>query len=276
MEPFKYHDMLNIPYFSLDLWEKEFPHLVVGFSARRNGEDIHCRNYALHVGDRPEQVIENRKLLAKQLGIPFTAWTCGEQVHGTHVEQVTAADRGKGCDSRESAFSGTDGMITGEPDILLASYYADCVPLYFYSPDIDFVGVAHAGWKGTVQGIGIQMVQKLLQLGAKREEIRVAIGPSIGSCCYEVDERVIEPLQQVISEADTLQTIAVSHIPGKWQLDLRQANAELLKREGVSPGHIQLTKWCTSCDKDYFYSHRRDRGKTGRMVAWIGKRERGS
>lgn len=275
MEPFKYRDS-KIPYFSLVAWEKEFPHLNVGFSARRLGEDIDCRNYALHVGDRPEQVIRNREQLAEQLGMSFSAWTCGEQVHGVHVEQVRTQDRGKGRASRESAFPETDGMITGEPDILLASYYADCVPLYFYSPDIDFVGVAHAGWKGTVHGIAVNMVEQLVSLGADRGNIRAAIGPSIGACCYEVDERVMEPLRQALPDDTALEKVAVSHVPAKWQLDLKKANEEILKRAGVLPEHILRSKWCTSCDADYFYSHRRDGGKTGRMVAWIAKVERGS
>lgn len=276
MEPFKYHDVPDIPYFSLCLWEKEFPHLVAGFSARRLGEDMHCRNYALHVGDRPEQVIQNREQLAEHLGMSLTAWTCGEQVHGTHVELVTERERGYGRTERESAFPDTDGMLTKEPNILLASYYADCVPLYFYSPDIDMIGVAHAGWKGTVGGIGAKMVRKLQEHGAELEQIRAAIGPSIGACCYEVDHRVIDPLKVAIPDETILEQIAVSHVPGKWQLDLKKANNELLKRTGIRPDHIVQTKWCTSCDAGYFYSHRRDRGKTGRMVAWIAKKERGS
>jgi copper oxidase (laccase) domain-containing protein len=87
---------------------------------------------------------------------------------------------------------------------------------------------------------------------------------------------VYEPLRRALADPLALERVAVSHVPGKWQLDLRKANVELLKKTGVNPEHIYITNWCTSCDKDYFYSHRRDRGKTGRMVAWIGKKERRS
>jgi polyphenol oxidase len=276
MEPFKYQDHAAIPFFSLDVWEKEFPHLVVGFSARRKGEDQDCRNYALHVGGRPDLTVQNRQDLSEMLGIPFAAWTCAEQVHGIEVAHVTEEDRGRGNTSRESAFANTDGMLTTETNVLLTAFFADCVPLYFYSPDLDMLGIAHAGWKGTVGKIGKKVVERLVEAGADLRKIRVAIGPSIGPCCYEVDDHVYEPLRRALADPLALERVAVSHVPGKWQLDLRKANVELLKKAGVSPEHIYVTKWCTSCDKEYFYSHRRDRGKTGRMVAWIGKKERRS
>jgi len=272
MEPFRYRDSTSIPYFCLDAWEREFPHLVVGFSARRWGEDWNCRNYALHVGDDAERVIHNRRMLSEELGIPFAAWTAGEQVHGVHVKIVTESERGRGKDSREHAFQETDGLITQVPNLLLTSYYADCVPLYFYSPDIDAVAVAHAGWKGTVGQIGRSVVEKLAGLGAQRDQIRVAIGPSIGPCCYEVDERVMEPLRRALDYRESLERVSINHVPGKWQLDLKKANRELLIQAGVQPEYILVSSWCTSCDRDYFYSHRRDQGKTGRMVAWIGKK----
>jgi copper oxidase (laccase) domain-containing protein len=86
----------------------------------------------------------------------------------------------------------------------------------------------------------------------------------------------MERVRNCLLDDRLVENVATSHIPGKWQLNLKQTNAELLKRAGVKPEHIAISKWCTSCDRDYFYSHRRDEGKTGRMVAWIGKKERGS
>lgn len=274
MEPFQYREVSGIPCFFLEKWETKFPHLVVGFSGRKRGEDWNERNYALHVGDRPEQVIVNRQKLAEQFEMELAAWTCGEQVHGVHVAQVTAEDRGRGQRSRDTAFSDTDGMFTAEKNLLLASYYADCVPLYFYSPDIDVVGVAHAGWKGTVGQIGAGMIAQLHEQGADRTQIHVAIGPSIGSCCYEVDEYVMNPLRQALSTKEQVERVATPTIPGKWKLDLKLANAELLQQAGIPSEQILISQWCTSCADEHFYSHRRDRGVTGRMVAWIGKQER--
>lgn len=276
MEPFQYRDMSPIPYFSLSMWEKEFPHLIVGFSARRRDEDLNQRNYAFHVGDQPSMVIENRKQLLQQIGMPFESWTCGEQVHGTDLQWVTQNERGKGSLVRDTAFQDTDGLITDEENILLASYYADCVPLFFYSPDLDFIGVAHAGWKGTVEGIATKMVRKFQKAGANPTTLRVAIGPSIGVCCYEVDERVIHAVTKALSDQQHLDEVSIRTKPGRWQLDLRKTNMKLLQKAGVVEKNILITQRCTSCDQDYFYSHRRDEGRTGRMVAFIGKKERGS
>jgi YfiH family protein len=272
MEPFQYMDSV-VPRFSLAPWEEEFPHLVAGFSARESGEDLNCRNYALHVGEEPEQVLENRRRLAREIGMPFEAWTCGEQVHGTDIRVVTREDRGRGSMSRESAFPATDGLLTKEPDVLLASFYADCVPLFFYSPDLDMVGIAHAGWRGTVGGIGPKMVKTLCDLGTRPERIRVAIGPSIGACCYEVDNRVMEPLTRALPDREALDRVAEERSDNKWKLDLKRANLELLKGAGVPEESILVSSWCTSCGDAHFYSYRRDRGKTGRMVAWIGKKQ---
>ncbi|TCS94615.1 peptidoglycan editing factor PgeF [Hazenella coriacea] len=277
MEPFKYRDTSPIPCFFLERWEKEFPHLVVGFSARRKDEDLNQRNYAFHVGDRPDMVVENRKQLLDQVGMSIESWTCGEQVHGIDLQLVTSTDRGKGNFTRDTAFSDTDGLITKEENVLLASYYADCVPLYFYSPDLDLIGVAHAGWKGTVQGMAVRMVRKLEELGADPKTLHVAIGPSIDQCCYEVDERVMNAVHQALpDDIQAHQEVLISTKQGKWQLDLRKTNVKLLQRVGVLERNILVTTWCTSCDQDYFYSHRRDQGRTGRMVAFIGKKERGS
>lgn len=276
MEPFQYRYMSQIPYFSLARWEKEFTHLVVGFSARNRGEDLNQRNYAFHVGDQPDKVIENRILLLQQVGMPLESWTCGEQVHGTDLQLVTSGDGGKGSLARDTAFSDTDGLITNEENILLASFYADCVPLYFYSPSLDLIGVAHAGWKGTVQGIASKMVGKFKELGADPKTLHVAIGPSIGVCCYEVDERVMNAVAQALMERKSLEEVSTPTKPGRWQLDLRKTNVKLLEKVGVMEKNILVTHWCTSCDQDYFYSHRRDQGRTGRMVAFIGKKGRGA
>lgn len=274
MEPFRYKFEQGIPYFTIDHWMDRFPHLVAGFTGKEAQDDWNERNYALHVGDRPEKVIENRRALSSLLNMPFSTWTCGNQVHGVHIEVVTQEKIGKGRDSLESAIPETDGLITLEDDVLLASFYADCVPLFFYSPDLDAVGVAHAGWKGTTGKIGSKMVAKFLEMGADPAQLQVAIGPSIGFCCYEVDKRVMEPLAQALGQ-EIPEHVAKPSKSERWQLDLKEANRELLIQAGVREENIVKSKYCTSCESERFYSHRRDQGKAGRMVAFIGKRRKG-
>lgn len=272
MEPFIYQQH-ELPFFVLKCWQERFPHLEVGISAKIPEKDWKMSNYAFHVGDDAARVRQNRQALAKQLQIPFAGWTCAEQVHGTHIHLVKAVDRGKGSEDQQSAIPETDGLLTFETDLYLTSFYADCVPLYFYSPDQDLIGVAHAGWKGTVNGMARKMVERMVQLGAKREKIHVAIGPSIGICCYEVDQTVMGPLMRELKPASVSKNVyEIVDQPNQYRVDLKQANAEILLQAGIPAQQIVQSKLCTSCQTDYFHSHRRDQGDTGRMVAWIGKR----
>jgi YfiH family protein len=265
MEPFVLSSKID-PYLRIETWEIKFPHLVVGMSTRTDQQ----RNYALHVNDDPQRVIANRHFLTEALSFPFDSWTCGEQVHRAQVAVVNREDRGKGKYSREDAFADTDGLLTAESDILLTSFYADCVPLFFYSPTIDMIGVAHAGWQGTVQQIGVKMVEKMVAIGADKQEIVVAIGPAIGACCYEVDDRVAQPIRQLLPKAnsDILQPTRIGH----YQLDLKRTNQQLLLEIGLKPEQILVSKRCTNCEDHLFFSHRRQAAQAGRMVAFIGKK----
>lgn len=270
MEPFQLQRDMEVPTFALVPWKRDFPELLAGMSARdgESIEDPERTDYALHTDTPAERVIHNRKRLMAQLGVPFSAWTCGEQVHGVNIWEVTADQCGRGGRSMETALSATDGLFTQEQGILLTSFYADCVPLFFYSPDAEIVGVAHAGWRGTVGGIGPRMIRELVRHGAVRENIRAAIAPSIGGCCYEVDEQVATPVAQLFPEP--CPEILNRTGEGKWKLDLKETNRRLLLKEGLSERHVLVTGWCTSCHPELFHSHRRDRGRTGRMVSFIG------
>ncbi|MCS1350634.1 peptidoglycan editing factor PgeF [Mechercharimyces sp. CAU 1602] len=272
MEPFQLQQATDVPYLTLNRWEQMDPTLVVGVSARRLqiDEDRLCDNYALHVQDDPERVRQNRQQLVDELGFSLSAWTCGNQVHGVHIEQIGIGERGRGNKLLEDALPATDGLFTREQDILLTSFYADCVPLLFYSPDKEIIGVAHAGWKGSVAGIGTKMVNLLNEQGAKHEHLQVAIGPSIGACCYEVDELVMSPVREQLGSS--CDTIATATEEGKWRLDLKKFNQELLVRAGVPQKNILCSSYCTSCDEKLFHSHRASGGKAGRIVVWIGKK----
>jgi YfiH family protein len=252
-------------------WEEQFPGLVAGFTLRTGGTSeppYGSNNMGLHVGDHPENVVRNRKQLAERLGMPFESWTCADQVHGNRVCQVTAG--GSGRESLADVIPATDGLYTNQPGILLASFYADCVPLYFLDPARKAIGLAHAGWKGTVARIAEEMVNAFYQkYGTKPDDLLVAIGPSIGGCCYEVDERII---QRVRESANNWQSAVTSAGNGKYMLDLRRLNAEILTETGVWPERISCTDWCTSCRTDLFFSHRKEAGKTGRMASFIGWR----
>ncbi|MFF2482899.1 peptidoglycan editing factor PgeF [Paenibacillus sp. NPDC058071] len=273
--------------FLLSSWIKDNDRLTVGFSGRDGGVSASpwtSLNFGLHVGDEDEAVVRNRRLLAEALGWPFEAWTSAEQVHGCEVAAVTADERGKGRNSRAEAIQDTDALMTDVPGVLLTSFYADCVPLYFYDPEHEAVALAHAGWKGTVLEIADKTVRAMKErYGSRLEAIRGAIGPSIGDCCYEVDSHVIERIEPLLETFDNGELSGEKRNSmmkmvenGKAMVNLKQMNRQIMIKAGILPIHIEMSQWCTGCNREYFYSHRMEGGSTGRMASWIGIRERGT
>ncbi|NMI06108.1 peptidoglycan editing factor PgeF [Paenibacillus sp. SZ31] len=267
-------------------WRQQFEKLNVGFTTRHGGVGnvpYSTLNCAYHVGDDPEVVLNNRRLVTEKLGFAAEAWTCGEQVHGKHVAVITTEDRSRGLFDRQSALQDTDGLVTNVPGVLLTSFYADCVPLYFYDPVHQAVGLAHAGWKGTVAGIAVSMVETMeREYGSRRQDIRAAIGPSIGDCCYEVDEAVMQHVRVWFDDSpvnDKYEGSASKQAyrpvnNGKTMLNLKECNRHIMMKAGIMPDHIECTTWCTSCHPELFFSYRKENGVTGRMASWIGLEER--
>ncbi|HET7577837.1 MAG TPA: peptidoglycan editing factor PgeF [Bacillales bacterium] len=246
--------------------------ITAGISTRHGGtslEPYESLNLGLHVGDDPVRVIKNRESMAERIRFPLEQWVCADQVHGSTIRKVTLSDAGKGSRNLDVAIPETDGLYTGEPGLFLALGYADCVPLYFFAPRFGFVGIAHAGWRGTTANIAGKMVDSWVNDEAiPREAIYAVIGPSIGPCCYEVDQRVIDAVNRVLgSEAGSVfQQTDESH----YRLDLKACNRKLLLEAGISEDHIECSTYCTGCRTDLFYSHRNEKGRTGRMLGFIG------
>ncbi|WP_168120699.1 peptidoglycan editing factor PgeF [Paenibacillus sp. HB172176] len=264
--------------FLLSPWMEQHNELDAGFSSRLGGvseEQWQSLNLGLHVRDRDDSVITNRKRLTEALRWPFEAWTCAEQVHGSEVFQVTAAERGKGRSALVDGIAGCDALMTNVSGVLLTSLYADCVPLYFYAPDVKAVALAHAGWRGTVGEIADRTIAAMGEAyGAKPEVMQAAIGPSIGPCCYEVDGAVIREVERLLNElqlpGDKQETCMKLEAGGKARLNLKEINRQIMIKAGILPIHIELSKWCTGCRTDLFFSHRMEAGLTGRMASWIG------
>ncbi|GEN32721.1 MULTISPECIES: peptidoglycan editing factor PgeF [Aneurinibacillus] len=257
-------------------WERRWPRLVAGFSTRKGGasqEAFDSFNCGLHVGDIPEHVIENRRKLAEENGFSYASFTCADQVHGNEIRIIADSDVGAGRMANEEAIARTDGLLTDKANVFLASFYADCVPLFFYAPEVQVIGVAHAGWRGTVARIGPRMVETIARTWNTRpEDIFAAIGPSIGACCYEVSDMVADRIKEVIGDKSSCVLVAGSEA-GKYMLNLQETNRILLEEAGILPGCIEVSHLCTSCRTDLFFSHRKENGKTGRMAAFIALKE---
>ncbi|MFC5403071.1 peptidoglycan editing factor PgeF [Cohnella soli] len=245
--------------------------LTAGFTTR------HAGNVALHVGDVPEEVVSRRGAVVESLGWAFETFTCAEQVHGTEVRVVERSRAGSGRQDRESAWQHTDALVTNEEDIFLAMFYADCVPLYLYDPVTGGMGLAHAGWKGTVRDIVGETVSRMHEaFGAKPGNMVAAIGPSIGPCCYEVDGAVLSKVIPLVSDDPDTAAIVIrpTEQDGKAMLDLKHLNRHLMIKAGILPSGIEVSSWCTSCRTDLLFSHRKENGATGRMMSWIGRKSR--
>ncbi|HEX7056145.1 MAG TPA: peptidoglycan editing factor PgeF [Bacilli bacterium] len=286
MEPFiAEENTQNPPLLYLPKWTKRFPNLTAGFTTRLGGVGggrFASLNCALHVGDNAADVLANRAIVARAIGMEADSWTCAEQVHGCKVACVGRADKGKGRLSRASAVGEFDALITVEKGVLLTAFFADCVPLYFLDPEHEAIAIAHAGWRGTAQNIVHKTVQALAaQFGSDPAKLSAAIGPAIGPCCYEVGDDVVSAIAAQLGE-NREKIAKVEQLPpsadgktAKTLLDLKEANRQFMIKAGILPANIEISRRCTSCDSRLFFSHRRDGGPTGRMAAWIGWKDGG-
>ncbi|SDO28178.1 peptidoglycan editing factor PgeF [Alkalicoccus daliensis] len=267
-EPFS----LNKNQLLLQRWENHIPGLRAGFTTRTGGTSeppFHSNNMGLHVNDSPDAVIANREELAEQLGFPLSSWVAAEQTHEDQIVKVTAPLAGSGARSFEDTIKRTDGFYTKEKNLLLTLAFADCVPIYFLNEEKGLIGVAHAGWQGTVKNISGKMVKLWEEMeGVHPGTVFAAIGPSIDKCCYVVDEKVITALEEVLPNHKPYEELS----PNQYALQLKEANLHLLINEGVPPENILVSDYCTSCEEELFFSHRRDQGKTGRMISFIGQK----
>ncbi|MGN1401747.1 MAG: peptidoglycan editing factor PgeF [Bacillus sp. (in: firmicutes)] len=257
---------------SVPEWGKMDSELVVGFTTKNGGiskGEFSTLNTGFHVHDIEQDVVANRCKIADEIGMPVDNWTGAEQTHRDRIIEVTAEHKGMGARDYHSALKDTDGLFTKETGILLTLCYADCVPVYFFAPKHHYVGIVHAGWKGTVLEIAGTMVDRWAEKGIEPKDIYAVIGPSICQKCYVVDDKVIEHVDKIVTDEGE-KPYNLSR-PGQYYLDLRQLNNDILRRRGV--GHVDVTSYCTSCHHREFFSHRRDHGKTGRLMSFIGWKE---
>lgn len=255
----------NLTYLTLPQWEVEG--IQIGFSTRWGGASLSpysTLNLGLHVGDAPDKVRANRSLWFEEWNARQSEVAIGEQVHGTEIHRVSEVDAGRGSDSHHTVIAGVDGLFTTSQTALMA-FFADCVPVFFYHPRLKAVGIAHAGWKGTSGKIVSKMLGEFQNQGGNPEECWAAIGPSIGPCCYEVDERVINDFRKNFSSMPFLKPGRNGHA----LLDLKAANEQMLREAGIPQDSIWVARECTACHTDSFFSHRVEGPQTGRMAGWI-------
>ena len=230
-------------------------------------------NFSFSRGDDPEAVRENFRRIAEALGVEYENFVLSDQTHTANVRRVARADAGNGL-TRKKSFFDTDGLITDEPGLVLSTFYADCVPLYFADPVHHAIGLSHSGWRGTVQGMGRATVEAMeREFHTRPEDLLCAIGPSICQDCYEVSEEVAAEFRKMREKfAMDEDEILEEKGDGKYQLDLWRANEIILREAGVPAEHIAVTNLCTCCNSAYLFSHRASMGRRGNLGAFLAIR----
>lgn len=242
-----------------------------GFSTRRGGVSkghLAELNLSFTRGDDPENVRENMRRIADAIGFDPESLVLSSQTHTTNVRLVTEADRGEGY-TKPLTHEDVDGMITDVPGLTLATFYADCVPLFFVDPVHRAIGLSHSGWKGTVNRMGAVTLERMEEaFGTRPEDVRAAIGPSICQDCYEVSEDVaLEFKQEFSPHAD--ERLIYRKKNGRYQLNLWRANEIVLLDAGVRHRHLAITNVCTCCNPEQMFSHRASHGLRGNLGAFL-------
>jgi polyphenol oxidase len=243
--------MENVPVILPKLFSG-FPELKSGMSTRlgsrsRTGFEM---NLSLNVGDDPSAVMENRKRFFSQVGVKVDRLAVPLQCHSNEVFKADLPGEYQKCDA----------LITNLRNVALAITVADCVPVLLFDPIRHAVGAVHAGWKGTAHSIVERAITKMKEeYGTNPENLLVFVGPSAGSCCYEVGEEVAVMFRKKI----------VPYGTGKILLDLKEENRRQLQHQGIPAGNIEVNESCTICEKEMFHSYRRDGARSGRMMAVI-------
>ena len=251
---------------SLELLTAENIPAAHGFTTRLGGvskDYLESLNLGAHRGDDPQNVAKNYEILGNALGFSVKNLVLTNQVHGNLVRVVSRSDGKNSLSNRD--YPECDGLVTNDPGTALMVFSADCTPILFYDPVTGAVGAAHAGWRGTAAKIAATVVETMeTAFGCDPKNICAAIGPNIGSCCFETDADVKDAMLAAFGD-DAKPFITPKN--GKFFVDLKSINALCLRKAGVE--NIEISTHCTACRPDLFWSHRVTRGHRGSQGAII-------
>lgn len=240
------------------------------FSTRIGGVstgDTSSMNFSFTLDKSADAVTENFCIFSKAVGFDSQKLVLSHQTHTTNLRQITEEDFGKGI-WRQRDYTDVDGLVTNVKGAVLVTQYADCTPLLFFDPVKKVVATSHAGWRGTVGEIGKKTIELMCQsYGSLPSDIIAAIGPCIAECCYEVDDPVIDRIKELSYLDFGLCYTEKGY--GKYMLNLREVNRQILINAGLLPENIDVADLCTCCNSDIFHSHRKTAGKRGTLAAFI-------
>lgn len=237
---------------------KRFHQDILYYQIENYNQDEYMNHiFSTRIGWVQDELFEN---LGDVLRIPKERIYRAKQVHGTDVAVINQDN------VLNSSLGEKDGLVTNVKGMALSTYHADCVPIYFYDSVKLVIGLAHAGWKGTLNNINKVVLEKMVKnFDCNIQDIKVGIGPSIGPCCYEIGEDV-EKLFKVQYPDDM---DIIKRVNGKMYLDLWKVNKKNLLEAGIVNKNIFLSGYCTSCNVGELYSYRKEKGTKNRMIAAI-------
>ena len=287
MKSYTHDDLLAFRFDSLPNGDGPIHHAVFSRLGGVSLAPFDSLNMSLAVADERDRVYANRRRAYGLFGRDTDTVVHAHLVHGATVARVTTAENGTWVHH-------VDGLITDQPGCVLTMSFADCAPILLYDPVRRAIGLGHAGWKGTVADLPGALVRAMgEQFGSDPADLLAAVGPCIGPCCYEVGEIVIDAVRAAFAApdellrptrsdelrvtSDELRTIddrptplATRHTPSATHriFDLPEANRRNLLNAGVR--HVELAEYCTACRTDLFFSHRAEKGRTGRFGVVLG------
>lgn len=239
--------------------------LVFGYTKRVEGYSPYpsdAFNMALYVSDNDDNVHRHQEILAREIGFATSNWVIPNQRHGKNVVKITHEDLGKNVKTMSDDLMDVDGLYTYERNILLTMNFADCTPLYVYSTKNDFIGLLHAGWKGTKLKILKELLEKY---EGPMKDLRLVIGVAINKRSYEVDDNVVNDTWDIPESA-------IERKGDKYLFDLKEINRYQALKCGLDESQIYVTEYGTEMDD--FFSYRLENGQTGRALAFIGRRKK--
>lgn len=237
-----------------------------GFTTRHEGVSrppYNSLNLGTNTEDPPHNIEGNRSILARTFGIPMEKLVTVRQNHGSDILVIDEPND----DYSHFLSIECDAIITNQPGVMIGVTVADCVPILLHDPEKRVIAAVHAGWQGTAAGIVAKTIKGMAEIfGSRPASLLASIGPCIHQCCYEVDKPVMD---RFIEHGQPWEHISEKSDGNHWKLDMPLANRMQIEESGLPASSILTASHCVSCQKDLFFSYRRDKGETGRQLGFI-------
>lgn len=241
---------------------------VIGGITLKNVAELEQNNMALHVCENPKNVIHNREKLAQFLQTNLDHFVCANQTHSANIYKVTSEDLGRGAFSKDTAIPNTDALYTKEPNIVLCTFTADCVPVLFFDHQSGIIGVIHSGWQGTVKEITKKVFEHMREVeNCDLKNFTVYLGPAISQEKFEVDDDVYTKFKQ-LGYADEF--MYYEKETNKYHIDNQKTVKKQCELCGIPSENIIIDFMCTYREPQGF-SYREDK-MCGRHLSFIMKK----